>query len=124
MDSKEHQGALLISGDGKTTVHLDRAATTLTLASDGTVTVKAGKQLHLQAGEDGLTLTGATIALNATKKLTLTTGTEGKSGELQILGTTIDITAQQKLSATGGTTSTLSLDKGRATLNAPQTNVN
>ncbi|MFE6692119.1 VgrG-related protein [Streptomyces sp. NPDC057743] len=124
LDSKEHQGALLASGDGKTSIRLDRADTTLTLASDGTVTVKAGKELHLQAGEDGITLTGATIALNATKKLTLTTGTEGKSGELEIAGATININAQEKLSATGGTTSTLNLEKNKATLNAPQTNIN
>ncbi|WP_167490857.1 VgrG-related protein [Nocardia terpenica] len=49
LDSTGRKGVVVTTGDGKATLTLDRAATTVTVASDGTITLRAGKKLILQA---------------------------------------------------------------------------
>lgn len=76
------QGVRLRSGDDRLTVHLDRQKTEITVHSDGTVTVTAGKQvtvrgegITLDAGGGELKLTGRSVSVRGTTDVTVKAAT-------------------------------------------------
>ncbi|MFI5617722.1 VgrG-related protein [Streptomyces sp. NPDC051567] len=60
------EGVRLASGDGKLTVHLDRANTRITVDSGGEVTITGSRSVSVEAGTD--------LSLSARRRLTLKSG--------------------------------------------------
>lgn len=81
-DGRKAKGVRLRTGDGSLTVHLDQTRTTVTVSSDGTVSiqgaravdVKAGGDLNLTAGRAVNISAGAAVNIKAAGKVGLAAG--------------------------------------------------
>jgi len=76
-------GVRVRTGDGKLELQLDRQGTTITVRSDGTVNIKAAKQvtvagegISLDAGSKELKLNGASVTVTASSKVALKGGSQ------------------------------------------------
>lgn len=73
-DQGREDGILLESGDGRLSVRLDGAQTSLTLHSDGTVVIEGAKGVTVDASSSDLDLKGGSITLKATNGVTVDGG--------------------------------------------------
>ena len=73
-DQGREDGILLESGDGRLSVRLDGAQTSLTLHSDGTVVIEGAKGVTDDASSSDLDLKGGSITLKATNGVTVDGG--------------------------------------------------
>jgi uncharacterized protein involved in type VI secretion and phage assembly len=76
-------GVRLRSGNGRLELHLDQQQTSITVTSDGTVRIEAGRQVSitgrgitLDAGTGELRLTGRSVSVDATTGVTVDGGAE------------------------------------------------
>jgi uncharacterized protein involved in type VI secretion and phage assembly len=88
------QGVKIRTGDGKLTLDLDQKKTTITVHSDGTVTVAARNGVTVDAGTGSLRLAGQDITIAA------------KTG-VKIQGTTVSVHGSASTEVNGGATCTI-----------------
>ena len=90
LDQDGHkEGIALATGDGKHTFTLDATGSTVTLHSDGSVTIEAKSGVTVDAGTGSLKLTGGDVSITATTGLTLDGGPSVKvnaSGQVAVSG--------------------------------------
>jgi phage protein D/phage baseplate assembly protein gpV len=83
------EGIALATGDGKHTFTLDATGSSVTLHSDGSVTIEAKNGVTVDAGSSSLKLTGGDVSITATTGLTLDGGPSVKvnaSGQVAVSG--------------------------------------
>lgn len=83
------EGIALATGDGKHTFTLDATGSSVTLHSDGSVTIEAAKGVTVDAKSSSLTLEGGDISIKAKTGLTLDGGPSVKingSGQVAVTG--------------------------------------
>lgn len=88
------EGVALATGDGKHTFTLDATGSSVTLHSDGSVTIEAKTGITIDAGTSSLKLTGGDVSITATSGLTLdggATATLKASGPVSVSGTPIKL---------------------------------
>ncbi len=86
------EGIALATGDGKHTFTLDATGSSVTLHSDGSVTIEAKNGVTVDAGSSSLKLTGGDVSITATTGLTLDGGPSVKvnaSGQVAVSGSMI-----------------------------------
>jgi hypothetical protein len=86
------EGIALATGDGKHTFTLDATGSSVTLHSDGSVTIEAKNGVTVDAGTSSLKLTGGDVSITATTGLTLDGGPSVKvnaSGQVAVSGAMI-----------------------------------
>jgi phage protein D len=105
------EGVSISTGDDKLRFVLDATGSTVTLHSDGTVTVEAKNGITVDAGTGSLQLKGADIALKATSGVTVDGGggavqvTAGT--ELNLSGVTAKLAGSGQAEVSGGGTTTI-----------------
>lgn len=105
------QGVHVATGDQKLTLDLDQQQTTITVHSDGTVTISARNGVTVDAGTGTLKLTGNDISLGAKSGITL----DGGAGQVQVSstagievrGTTVSVNGSASAELTAGATATV-----------------
>jgi phage protein D/phage baseplate assembly protein gpV len=88
------EGIALATGDGKHTFTLDATGSSVTLHSDGSVTIEAKAGITVDAGTSSLKLTGGDVSITAKTGLTLDGGpttTVKASGPVTVSGTPIKL---------------------------------
>jgi phage protein D/phage baseplate assembly protein gpV len=86
------EGIALATGDAKHTFTLDATGSSVTLHSDGSVTIEAKNGVTVDAGSSSLKLTGGDVSITATTGLTLDGGPSVKvnaSGQVAVSGSMI-----------------------------------
>lgn len=121
------QGVRLSTGDGKLTIDLDRKGTTVVVNSDGSVEIRAGKQVLITAGS-GVAMDAGRGALELTGdsvKLTARTGiqVDGGTGALR-LATNGSLDVQGGQVAVSGTSRTEIRGGSSCSINAPMVRIN
>jgi phage protein D len=105
------EGVSISSGDDKLRFVLDATGSTVTLHSDGTVTVEAKNGITVDAGTGSLQLKGSDISLKATSGVTVDGGggavkvTAGT--ELNLSGVTAKMSGSGQAELSGGGTTTI-----------------
>lgn len=106
------QGIKISTGDGKLVLDLDQKQTSITVQSDGTVTIKARNGVTVDAGTGSLKLTGQNIDLSAKAGVKL----DGGAGEVKVSsaaavkinGTSVSVNGSASTEIKGGANCTIS----------------
>jgi uncharacterized protein involved in type VI secretion and phage assembly len=105
------EGVSISTGNGKLRLVLDSTGSTVTLHSDGTVTVEAKRGVTVDAGTGSLVLKGADIALKATSGVTVDGGggavTVSAGTQLSLCGVTAKLAGSGQTEVSGGATTTI-----------------
>jgi uncharacterized protein involved in type VI secretion and phage assembly len=100
------------SGDGKLTLDLDQQQTTITVKSDGTVTVTAKNGVTVDSGTGTLNLTGKDVKISAKSGVKVDGGAgdvDVSSGTgVKVSGTTVSVNGSASTEVKGGATCTIS----------------
>ena len=100
------------SGDGKLTLDLDQTGTTITVKSDGTVTVEAKNGVTVDSGTGTLNLTGKDVKISAKSGVKVDGGTgdvDVSSGTgVKLTGTTVSVNGSASTEVKGGATCSIS----------------
>lgn len=91
------EGVTVASGDGKLRLVLDATGTTVSVHSDGTVTIAGTRGVTVDAGSSKLELKGGQVSITATQGVTV----DGGAGPAKVTGSTLDLkgSASASLSA-------------------------
>ncbi|MEV0292379.1 VgrG-related protein [Nocardia sp. NPDC050710] len=104
-------GVHIATGDDKLTVDLDQKQTTITVHSDGTVSVQARNGVTIDAGTGALKLTGNSISLGAKTGVTVDGGAGevkvSSTGRVELQGTTVSVNGSASAELTAGATATV-----------------
>lgn len=105
------QGVHLATGDGKLTVDLDRKATTISVHSDGTVSIAARNGVTIDAGTGTLRLTGNDIVMGAETGVTIDGGAGAvevsSTANVKVQGSTVTVNGSASAELTAGATATV-----------------
>ena len=106
------QGIKISTGDGKLHLDLDQKQTSITVQSDGTVTIKARDGVTVDAGTGSLKLTGQDIALSAKTGVKIDGGggdvKVGSGVAVKIEGTTVSVNGSASTEVKGGASCSIS----------------
>jgi phage protein D/phage baseplate assembly protein gpV len=108
----QKEGVSVSTSDDKLSLKLDATATSVTIHSDGSVTIEAKNGMTIDAGTGSLALSGKDISLKATTGVTVDGGggaVSVKAGtELSLSGVTAKLNGSGQAEVTGGATTTIS----------------
>ncbi|MFF0086983.1 VgrG-related protein [Streptomyces canus] len=98
-DARRARGVRLRTGDGSLTVHLDQNRTTVTIRSDGSVTIQGARGVDVKAGGDLNLTAGRAVNISAGAALNLKAG--GKVGLTAGGAVTLDAVGTASIKAAG-----------------------
>ena len=105
-------GIRIRTGDGRLTLDLDQQQTTITVHSDGTVTVEAKRGVTVDAGTGTLALTGQDVKITAKSGVSVDGGAGdvelSSSTGVKVTGTTVSLNGSASTEVKGGATCSIS----------------